>query len=235
MHKQSYVFIDNDYNRTMNTATSFYIPRICKRWMPYQIVEIINKMFDKVIRVDIVPILREGDEPFLQRLNKEHHSAFVYFDKPIDFTHWSNGIKGGKQTRVYTGCNMVPVDNPYARPTPEYWVLIPNKPNGIIPFTNKTPDMLEAELNQIKELIYKINDLELFNKEIEIWEYDYNCVQFHKLLASDAPEEDLQPEFDKIYCAWVSIHQVASNISRLHERILNPKPIVEAFSTLKVI
>lgn len=222
----------------MNTATSFYIPRICKRWMPYQIVEIINNMFQhgpKVIRVDIVPIIREGDEPFLERLNKEHHSAFIYFNNPINYTNWSNGIKGGKQTRVYTGCNMVPVDNPNARPIAEYWVLIPNKPTGIIPFTNKTPEILEAELNEIKELIYKINDLELFNKEFEIWEYDYNCVQFHKLLLADEPEELLQPEFDKIYCAWVSIHQVASNVSRLHERVVQSLKPNEAFPVLKVI
>ncbi len=218
----------------MNTATSFYIPRVCKRWMPYQIQEVINFVYNGVIRVDIVPIVRPGDEPFLDRLDKEHHSAFIYFDKPIDYSHWTNGIKGGKQTRVYTGCLLTPVDNPNARPTQEYWVLIPNKPTGVIPFTTKTPDVLEAELNIIKELIYKIDDLDMFNKELEIWEYDWNCVQFHKLLNVDASESELQPAFDKIYCAWVSIHQVASNVNRMRERILQPvtEPKVDAFPAL---
>jgi hypothetical protein len=82
---------------------------------------------------------------------------------------------------------------------------------------------MEQELNALKEQIYKIDDLDLFNKELEIWEYDWNCVQFHKALVADASEDVCQHEFDKIYCAWLSVHQVASNIERLTERVLKPK------------
>ena len=131
---------------------------------------------------------------------------------------WSNGIKGGKQTRIYTGCIMTPFDG--GKSFNEYWVLIPNNPRSVIPYTNKSIATMEQELNALKEQIYKIDDLELFNKELEIWEYDWNCVQFHKALIADAPEDVCHHEFDKIYCALLSIHQVASNIERLSERVI---------------
>ncbi len=188
--------------------------------MPHDILAVINKTFNTAIRVDIVPIVRPGDESYLERLDKEYHSAFIYFDRPIDYSAWSNGIKGGKQTRVYTGCWMTPVPGVDARPFNEFWVLIPNNPKSVIPYTAKTTEMLEHELDEAKEAIYKIDDLELFNKELEIWEYDWNCVQFHKALFADAPVDVCQAEFDKINCAWVSIHQVAANVERLSARVM---------------
>lgn len=216
------------------TATSFFIPRVCKRWMPADIMALVNGLSlpflrssatgagAKVIRVDIVPILtsNDSDVPFLERLNKEHHSVFLYFDAPIDYSRWSNGLKGGKQTRLYTGVTLYPTDPSVPSvPTNEYWVLIPNRESGVIPFTKKTVEMLEAELKEVKERLYKLDNLEQFHKELEIWEYDWNCVQFHKQLNADAPVDVCQAAYDKIYCAWVSIHQVASNVERLSARI----------------
>lgn len=219
------------------TATSFYIPRVCKRWMPHDIQATINTAYKggpQVIRVDIVPIVRPetaDKESFIERLDKENHSVFVYFDREINYSMWANGIKGGKQTRIYTGCTMTPMDG--GKSLNEYWVLIPNNPRSVIPYTNKSLASMEQELNALKEQIYKIDDLDLFNKELEIWEYDWNCVQFHKALVADAPEDVCQHEFDKIYCAWLSIHQVASNIERLSERVMKPK--VDEYPKLSII
>lgn len=213
------------------TATSFYIPRVCKRWMPNDIQATINTAYQggpQVIRVDIVPIVRPESyerEPFIDRLDKENHSVFVYFDREINYSSWGNGIKGGKQTRIYTGCIMTPIDG--GKSFNEYWVLIPNNPRSVIPYTSKTPIALEQELNALKEQIYKIDDLALFNKELEIWEYDWNCVQFHKALVADAPEDVCQHEFDKIYCAWLSIHQVAANIQHLANRLATATPTIK--------
>ena len=136
----------------MNT-TSFYVPRICKRWMPHDILAVINKTFNTAIRVDIVPIVRPGDESYLERLDKEYHSAFIYFDRPIDYSAWSNGIKGGKQTRVYTGCWMTPVPGVDARPFNEIWELIPNNPKSDIPYTAKTTEMLDHDLAAAKQAV----------------------------------------------------------------------------------
>jgi len=221
--------------RTMNqTATSFFIPRVCKRWMPADIMQLVNNLNlpfltattgvrAKVIRVDIVPIMNSNDTSvsFIERLNKEHHSVFLYFDAPIDYSRWSNGLKGGKQTRIYTGVTLSEIDEnraaiPGGKTCSEYWVLIPNRESGVIPFTTKTVEMLEAELKEVKEKLYKLDDLELFHKELEIWEYDWNCVQFHSLLLKGV---ESQAAFDRIYCAWVSIHQVASNVERLCARV----------------
>jgi hypothetical protein len=229
----------NAANTANAVATSFYIPRVCKRWMPHDIQATINTAYQggpQVIRVDIVPIVRpetaDKRESFVERLDKENHSVFVYFDREINYSSWGNGIKGGKQTRIYTGCIMTPIANAPGRETKfpldggksfnEYWVLIPNNPRSVIPYTSKTPIALEQELNALKEQIYKIDDLALFNKELEIWEYDWNCVQFHKALVADEPEDVCQHEFDKIYCAWLSIHQVAANIQHLANRLAKP-------------
>jgi hypothetical protein len=230
-------------------ATSFYIPRVCKRWMPHDIQATINTAYQggpQVIRVDIVPIVRpetaDKRESFVERLDKENHSVFVYFDREINYSSWGNGIKGGKQTRIYTGCIMTPLANAPGRETAfpldggksfnEYWVLIPNNPRSVIPYTSKTPIALEQELNALKEQIYKIDDIALFNKELEIWEYDWNCVQFHKALIADAPEDVCQHEFDKIYCAWLSIHQVAANIQHLANRLATATATIDAYPKL---
>lgn len=203
-----------------NAATSFYIPRICKRWMPHDIQAKIVGLGANVIRVDIVPIVRpesSESESFIDRLDKEHHSAFVYFDAPIDYSAWGNGLKGGKQTRVYTGCWMTPVKGVDARPFNEFWVLIPNNPRSVIPFTTKTTTMLEQELS----LIQPKNA-----RDMEIWKYNLDCVRFHKVLNADAPVDICQERFDDIYCAWLSIHQVAANIERLAERVERAERII---------
>lgn len=211
----------------MNATTSFYIPRIWKRWTPFQIQSVMNSAGYPVVRVDIVPIARPGPEPYAERLDMHYFSAYVYMNSHIDYSEWRDGPKGGKQIRLYTNPGL----------TSEYWVLMPNNPRSVILYTTKTAEMLEQELNDLKASVEAIEDPVLRNKELEIWEYDMNCVQFHKMVDNNPtaliPIEltfgiymmdrrvgaEFLDKFSKIYYAWVSIHQVAANVGHLTGRI----------------
>jgi len=211
----------------MNATTSFYIPRVWKRWTPFQIQSAMNSAGYPVVRVDMVPIVRPGQEPYAERVDMHYNSAYVYMNSHVDYSEWRDGPKGGKQIRFYTNPGL----------TTEYWVLMPNNPRSVIPYTTKTADMLEQELNDLKASVEAIEDPVLRNKELEIWEYNMNCIQFHKMVDSNMAtlitielspnmymmdkrvREEFLDKFSKIYHTWVSIHQVAANVGHLTGRI----------------
>ena len=201
------------------TATSFYIPRVWRRWMPHQIEMVINgagisngygSRRARAIRVDIVPIVRpesDAKEPYAERIDPYFCSAYVYLDEPIDYSNWANGPKGGKQSRIYI--------NPCSD---EFWVLMPNNPRSVIPFTTNTLDEIEEELNALQGTEF----LSSSALEQEIWNYNLNCIKFYRHI--DSPDmkgigsKEFVEHYNKIHCAWVSIHQIAANVGHLTRR-----------------
>ena len=210
------------------TMNSFYIPRVNKNLLPYDIKSAIHSIVPsgpRVIRVDIVPIVdaplsgnAEYDN-FAKKMNKLHNSAYVYFDAPIQ---WKKG------TPVHTGLRL------YAD-KPDYFVLHPNQ--NTIPFTDKSIDDLDQEMLQIKKMIPLIDDSKLCAKEYDMWDHINNCVTFHKMLLSDdVSADELDIYYSNINSIWVSIHQVAHDIQNMHSRVaLHVKPKIMSSPILQKI
>lgn len=211
---------------------SFYIPRVNKNLLPYDIISAIYSVVPsgpRVIRVDIMPIVdaplsgnAEYDR-FAKKMNKLHNSAYVYFDAPIQ---WKKG------TPVHTGLSLYVNKN---QSLPDYFVLHPN--NNAIPFTDKSIDDLDHDMQQIKKMLPLINDPKLCDKEYELWDHINNCLTFHKMLLSDdVSADELDVYYSNINSIWVSIHQVAHDIQNMYARVaLCVKPKIMSSPILQKI